>query len=73
MKDDKVSLVEQYVVGVVKEDIDIDFLGIPHNLALKWCDGMIGAIPVFKDIESANNYSNGEAPIYKIYIKKGIK
>jgi len=48
-----------YLVSQMKEVMNVELMGLERPLELSWADGMIGAIPVFKDKESALAYANG--------------
>jgi hypothetical protein len=45
-----------FAVLVVREDINVDVLGLSQKLELSFAEGMVGAIPVFKDKASALAY-----------------
>lgn len=49
-----------YAVNTLKTDITVDVMGLERPMELNWADGMVGAIPVFKDKESAIAYANGD-------------
>ena len=49
-----------YAVNTLKTDITVDVMGLQRQMELNWADGMVGAIPVFKDKESALAYANGD-------------
>jgi len=48
-----------YAVNTLKDNMNVEVMGLTLPLDLNWADGMIGAIPVFKDKESALAYANG--------------
>ena len=48
-----------YAVNTLKTDITIDVMGLERPMELNWADGMVGAIPVFEDKESAMAYAGG--------------
>ena len=48
-----------YAVNTLKTDITVDVMGLERPMELNWADGMVGAIPVFKDKESAIAYADG--------------
>ena len=48
-----------YAVNTLKENMTVEVVGLTLPLDLNWADGMVGAIPVFKDKESALAYANG--------------
>ena len=48
-----------YLVMTVKERLNVEVLGLKRPLELQWSDGMIGAVPVFEDYESALKYADG--------------
>lgn len=48
-----------YAVNTLKTDITIDVMGLERPMELNWADGMVGAIPVFEDKESALSYAGG--------------
>jgi len=43
----------------MKEVMNVELMGLERPLELSWADGMVGAIPVFKDKASALAYANG--------------
>lgn len=49
-----------YAVNTLKENMTVEVVGLTLPLDLNWADGMVGAIPVFKDKESALAYANGD-------------
>lgn len=49
-----------YAVNTLKENVTVEVVGLTLPLDLNWADGMVGAIPVFKDKESALAYANGD-------------
>ena len=49
-----------YAVNTLKDNLNVEVMGIALPLELNWADGMIGAIPVFKDKESALAYADGK-------------
>ena len=58
-----------YVVGVLKEKMEVES-NLPFKipfLELKWCNGQVGALPVFATLEEAEEYANG-APIIPITV-----
>ena len=48
-----------YAVNTIKENMNVEVMGLTLPLDLNWADGMVGAIPVFKDKESALAYADG--------------
>ncbi len=48
-----------YAVNTLKEKMAVEIVGLTLPLDLNWADGMVGAIPVFKDKESALLYADG--------------
>ena len=53
---------EAYLVGRITVKRPVNIPSIPPTKAdikLSWADGMIGALPVFDNIEDANEYANG--------------
>ena len=49
-----------YAVNTLKTDITVDVMGLERPMELNWADEMVGAIPVFKDKESALAYADGD-------------
>ena len=49
-----------YAVNTLKSNMKVEVMGLTLPLGLNWADGMVGAIPVFKDKESALAYANGD-------------
>tara|TARA_R110002153_G_C12964215_1_gene460358 strand:- start:37 stop:174 length:138 start_codon:yes stop_codon:yes gene_type:complete len=41
----------EYAALSLKEELGVNVLGLKQKIGLVWADGMIGAIPVFKDKE----------------------
>ena len=64
------DLVRQFALGIVKKDLEISVLGQPITLPLIWAENMVGAIPVFSDIESAEKYNGLNATIYEMNVEK---
>ena len=52
-----------FIVSIVKEDIKIEVLGVEKSLPLVWADGMIGALPVFKNYDDAFKYAGGDSSL----------
>lgn len=52
-----------YAVNTLKDNMNIEVMGLTLPLDLNWADGMVGAIPVFKDKESALAYADGNASL----------
>ena len=50
----------KYAALALKESLSVNVLGLKQDLALVWANGMIGAIPVFKDKESAEAYMGND-------------
>ena len=48
-----------YAVNTLKDNLNVEVMGIALPLELNWADGMVGAIPVFEDKESALSYAGG--------------
>ena len=48
-----------YAVNTLKDNMNVEVMGLTLPLDLNWADGMVGAIPVFKDKESATAYADG--------------
>lgn len=46
-----------YMVMGVKENIDVEFYTKTQSLKLEWANGMIGAIPVFDNVDDAIDYA----------------
>lgn len=49
-----------YAVNTLKGKMNVEAVGLTLPLDLNWADGVVGAIPVFKDKESALAYANGD-------------
>tara|TARA_R110000851_G_scaffold303381_1_gene460953 strand:+ start:391 stop:597 length:207 start_codon:yes stop_codon:yes gene_type:complete len=59
----------EYAALVLKESLTVNILGLKQDLSLKWANGMVGAIPVFKDKESAEVYmSNVSAGVLELAV-----
>lgn len=53
-----------YAVGAIRSEMKVES-NLPFNipfLKLKWCDGQIGALPVFATRKDAEEFADG-API----------
>ncbi len=48
-----------YAVNTLKGKMNVEVIGLTLPLDLNWADGVVGAIPVFKDKESALAYASG--------------
>lgn len=48
-----------YAVNTLKDNMSVEVMGLTLPLDLNWADGMVGAIPVFKDKASALAYADG--------------
>ena len=58
-----------YAALFLKEKLGLSVLGMPQTIGLVWADGMIGAIPVFKDKESAEAYmGNDGTPVVELAV-----
>jgi len=55
-----------YVVGVIKKEITVEVLEQTTQLKLEWADNMIGAMPVFDNIDDAEKYGEGICPIIAV-------
>jgi hypothetical protein len=59
----------EYAALSLKEELSVNVLGLQQKIGLVWADGMIGAIPVFKDKESAEAYvGNGRADVVELTV-----
>ena len=61
-----------YAVNTLKGKMNVEVVGLTLPLDLNWADGMVGAIPVFKDKESALAYANGNESLIT-YVKEVSK
>ena len=55
---------EFYAVGTIRSEMEVES-NLPFKiplLELKWCDGQIGALPVFATREEAEEFADG-APV----------
>lgn len=60
-----------YVIGLLRSDIEVES-NLPFKipfLKLRWCDGQIGALPVFATREAAERYANG-TEIIELVVKE---
>lgn len=55
-----------YLVMGLMTQATISVLGKEVDLKLEIIDGMVGAMPVFENIEDAANYANGKLKIMEI-------
>ena len=56
-----------YAVGVICKEMEVES-NLPFKvpcLKLKWCDGQIGALPVFATREEAERFADG-APVIEL-------
>ena len=52
---------EFYAVGTIRSEMEVES-NLPFKiplLELKWCDGQIGALPVFATREEAEEFADG--------------
>ena len=55
----------------LKETLQVEVLGYPQKLTLKWANNQIGALPVFNSREDALNYVDGdEKRVFSLKIVK---
>jgi len=59
-----------FLVVVLKEEIEVEILGIKQTTNLCFSDGMIGALPVFDKYEDAVRYAGDENLVQEIFEKK---
>ena len=61
------------VMCLIKEhDVEIGLLNCRKTLEIRWSDGMIGILPVFKSKEDAERYADGRFGVERIeVIEKG--
>tara|TARA_R110000868_G_scaffold144297_2_gene363227 strand:- start:649 stop:855 length:207 start_codon:yes stop_codon:yes gene_type:complete len=53
-----------FAVLAVREEINVNVLGLKRKLELSYAEGMFGVIPVFKDEKSALDYvGDGQAQV----------
>ncbi len=58
-----------YGVKLLRETLTIETLGLSTKIELSWSDGMIGAMPVFKNYKDATRYASGnEDLIFELQI-----
>lgn len=56
-----------YGVRLLRQNIEINVLGLTQEVKLKWWHGQVGAIPVFETKEQALDYADGnEDLIFKL-------
>ena len=56
----------------MRENIEIEVLGMKQEIKLAWWHGMVGAVPMFKTKEDALDFVDGdEDKIFKM-IAKGL-
>jgi hypothetical protein len=49
-----------YVVYTMSKSVTVEVLGITREVELSWIEGQVGALPVFRSIQAAEAYANGE-------------
>ena len=49
-----------YGVLLLRDNIEVSVVGLSRDLDLHWAKGMIGALPVFGDKDSALAYAEGK-------------
>ncbi len=55
----------------LEETLQVEVLGYPQKLTLKWANNQIGALPVFNSREDALNYVDGdEKRVFSLKIVK---
>ena len=55
-----------YVVMAVQRKADIDLLGQPTSVDLKFASGMVGVLPVFISRKAAERYSKKKFTIIEV-------
>jgi len=60
-----------YMVASMKEEIALEGIGIESILKMSWADGMVGAVPVFEDYDSALKYCEDYALITEVHFTDG--
>jgi len=55
-----------YVVFRLDRTVKVDVMGLSVSVPLSFADGMIGAMPVFKDKESAEAFANGYCKVEEV-------
>jgi len=56
-----------YAVGTIRTEMEVES-NLPFKLPflkLKWCDGQVGALPVFATLEEAERFAEG-APVVEL-------
>ena len=63
-----------YGVTLLRESIEINVLGLSQDVDLSWDKNMIGALPVFKDKDSALVYAKGrEELVFSLSKEEEVK
>lgn len=42
-------------------------------IAMCWANGMVGAMPVFKDLETAEEYAEGKHEILRVEVQRRVR
>ena len=61
---------EFYMVGALKESMEMEIFGQLHIVPMDWADGMVGACPVFNNKESAEKYADGRYGVEMVKLSK---
>jgi len=57
-----------YLVGALSKSHNVMINDFKTEIDLTFADGMVGVLPVFESLESAEKYADGEAQIFAIQI-----
>ena len=58
-----------FLVMTVKKKLGVEVMGLEKEIDLCFADGMIGAVPVFKDRESAEAWANDKSDVMEVKYK----
>lgn len=55
-----------YLVPILRENVQIQMLGLDAEVKLSWRNGQIGAVPVFENKEDAEKYADGRCEVIEV-------
>ena len=61
-------MMEFYAVGTIRREMEVES-NLPFKiplLKLKWCEGQVGALPVFATREEAEKFADGRAAVMEV-------
>ena len=59
-----------YGVKKLREEIEVEVIGMKSKIDLSWYDGMRGAIPVFDTYKQALDYADNDySLVFELYLR----